>query len=59
MTLDSEDQRDLLIQLIDGVPVQGNVGQLLPFALKVQELKLSILQARVELNSSQEMLLSR
>lgn len=59
MTLDSEEQRNLLIQLIDGVPVQGNVGQILPFALKVQELKFCIAQARVELNSSQEMLLSR
>lgn len=59
MTLDSEEQRALLIQLIDGVPVQGHVGQILPFADKVRALRLCITQACVELNSSQEMLLSR
>jgi hypothetical protein len=59
MKLDSEEQRNLLLQLIDSVPVQGNVAQVLPFANKVQEIKDLILQAEVELNSSLEMLMSR
>lgn len=59
MQLDTEDQRSFLLQLIDNVPVQGNVGQVLAFALKVQQLKASIVEATVALDASQEMLMSR
>ena len=59
MRLSSEEQRAFLLQLIDNVPIQGSVGQLRPFAAKVQELKTAIAEAPVEHAPHQEMMLGR
>jgi hypothetical protein len=59
MKLDNEDQRNLLLQLIDNVPVQGSVGQVFPFIAKVQDLKNCIAAADTESCVSQGASLAR
>jgi hypothetical protein len=59
MKLDNEDQRVLLMQLIDSVPIQGTMPQVLDFAQKVVALQSAITNAVIEMDSSQEMLASR
>ncbi len=59
MKLDNEKQRSLLLQLIDNVPIQGTVGQVVTFVAEVQALKAAIAAAPVEHDGAQEMLLSR
>lgn len=59
MKLDSEEQRALLIQLIDSVPIQGQMSQVLDFALKVHGLKHAVETASLHLSGAQEMMLNR